>query len=437
MINQQYNLTSALPNGCYRNQDLAPNLSKFFICQSDDNIDIRYWSDMVNIDIDPSVYYSPSSAPYASYYDVTQGSLYKNYIVPTSAWTFNVVDNKVTIVIDPEPKISLKQYVDRLHQLISQEIDRIYQQHEHVVLQFSGGIDSLTTLSFVIAQGYLHRTSLVLFDNYVQSDHDPEQLRNHQARNQAVNNLFERYQSQAKNISRLSITDRSVINAFNQYSFIEFKTYGTTELMNMYQDVGFINGFHGNQILLHKAIFLDQIRLAGYSVEQVKEKLAQSDYYAQGMKSYDTAKNLLPMHQHSMQSRNRIDLNGNNGNAMYLPLAVGEILCRSIDFATVTVDDIVNANVARELINRNIGHAFDDYIICESLAECDNYIKKTFSRSLLDPAQLSVPKNISHDIAGLSWLENELAQDSIEHNSLISAKLMQLISSYHSRYKRY
>lgn len=436
MINQQYNLTSSLPNGYYRNHDLSPNLSKFFIQRTDDSIDIRFWSDMVKVDIDPSVYYSPSSAPYANYYDVTQGSVYNDYIVPTSSWAFKVVDNKVTIVVDPEPKISIKQYVDQLHQLIAQEIDNIYQKHQHVVLQFSGGIDSLTTLSFVIAQGYLGRTSLVLFDNYVQSNQDPEQLRNHQVRNQAVNFLFDRYRPHAKDVRRLSITDHSVVNAFNQHSFIEFKTYGTTELMHMYHNVGFINGFHGNQILLHKSIFLDQIRVAGCSADKIKQRLLQSNYYAQSMSSYNVDKDPLPMYQHSMQSRNRIDLNGNNGNSMYLPLAVGELLCRSIDFSTVSVDDILNANVARELINRNVGHSFDEYIICESLAECDNYIKKTFSRSLLDPKRLVIPKNISHNTDGLKWLENELAQDSIEHNSLISVKLMQLLSNYHFRFGR-
>lgn len=424
----------------YQNQDIGLNFKKFFVNIQDDHLDLKFFKQMIWQPLNDQIYYAPSSAPYRNYYDIRQGSLYQDYVIPTSAFEFKTEGDTV-LVSEIQPTVDRNSYITKFCNLVQQQVDRIYHNHSHVVLQFSGGIDSLVALSFVMAGGYLDRTSLVLFDNYVQSDTDPEQLRNHRERNRAVNDLFDQLRDQCCDIQRISIHDQSIVDAFNQHSFIEFKTYGTTELLKQYQNVAFINGFYGNQMLLHKGIFLDQLLLNSPNPDQLRQQLKQRlqlrNFYSTSMCNYSVDKELIPMSAHCMQSRNRAELDGFNRNRVYMIYACGEQLCRQLDFSTLAVDDIVDAGVAREIIQRNVGNKLDSYIICESLAECDHYIKKWFDRDQLNPYFLDIPTNMTHHPDAVKWLANELAQPKIELNSLISVKMLHWISNFHNANGRY
>jgi hypothetical protein len=73
--------------------------------------------------------------------------------------------------------------------------------------------------------------------------------------------LYRKYQNQLHSIVWHSVDIAHVVNTFNHGQLADIKCYATKTVLDQYQNSVFIFGHHGNQVLLHKYIFLDEIRI--------------------------------------------------------------------------------------------------------------------------------------------------------------------------------
>ena len=377
--------------------------------------------DMQTAQLDGRIYYKPTAFPLLDHTDTTRGSAFKDYIVPTSAYEFSAD----SLVRRERKQISLESYIDACDQLFRQAIIRIYRQHGSAVLSYSGGIDSMVLLGYIESLGLMPRTTLLIQENYAQADNDPGLIRNDARKAAAIRELAQRVSPEQ--IVHQAVTEQHVINCFNRYDYHALRTYNTVAGMELFCDRAMIYGHHGNQVLLHKDIFLQEIVLQnGATLEQVNSLLKDNHYYCSGMRELT---GLVSLDDQNLKHR---QWSTYNDNYYYDPLGVAIDLCRCIDYSSVDPLVIIDARAGRELLHRTVGVKFDDLIVTEGLSDGDCFIRRSFDRDHFDAAQLKIPTNIHHDEDGMQWLQSQLNQQKIDFNSLTSIKMCCMLSKSYS-----
>jgi hypothetical protein len=120
-------------------------------------------------------------------------------------------------------------------------------------------------------------------------------------------------------------------------------------------------------------------------------------------------------------------LDGFQGNRVYHPIGTNFEQCRQIDFKNLDPTVILDAQVAREIVKRNVGSRLDDSIVVESLNDGDACVQTWFNTDQIDSMVLTIPQHSKHDIEGLAWLERLCKEPQIELNTVISILLQQKI----------
>ena len=373
--------------------------------------------DLRHAQLDAGIYYKPTAFPLLDHTDTTLGSAFKDYRVPTSAYQFSAAG----LVKRDRKQISLAAYVDACDQLFRQAVIQIYRQHGSAVLSYSGGIDSMVLLGYIESLGLMSRTTLLIQENYAQAEDDPSLIRNNARKALAIRELTQRVA--AEQIVHQSVTDQHVIDCFNRYDYHALRTYNTVAGMELFRDRAMIYGHHGNQVLLHKDIFLQEIVLqGGATLEQVNNLLKDNHYYCSSMRELT---GLVSLDDQNLKHR---QWHTHNDNYYYDPLGAAIDLCRCVDYAVVDPLTIMDVGVGRELLHRTVGNKFDDLIVTEGLSDGDSLPRKSFDRDCFDAAQLEIPIDIHHDTEGVRWLESQLDQQRIDFNSLTSIKMCCMLS---------
>jgi hypothetical protein len=233
------------------------------------------------------------------------------------------------------------------------------------------------------------------------------------------------------------ITQQNVIDAFNRYPDVaHLKCYVTSAIFNRYQNTAFIFGHHGNQVLLHKFIFLDQIIMVRPAVrDEIKQYLRDNQkYYCQGMSCYDFNKTPVGIERIHMVQKPWAVLNGLNGNALYAPFTTNRnFSClRRLDFDYVSIDQVIDAGLARSLL-RDDNQDLEMFVYRENLNDLDNLKDIQLPISGLDKSLLHIPENLCHDPEGKEYIQHEIEQakktGEIPINSLVSIKNLHWLSS--------
>lgn len=414
----------------FQNQDLE--LNKFFIKNDFSEIvtDIRQ---LKNQKLNRATYFRPTNCPIINVADSNLGSCFEDYIIPTGSYRFHKTDNGI-VGTPIEKHLSLTEYTDTVFHSIQTTIKEIYQSHSVITLCYSGGIDSMVILSYIIAQGLLPRTRIVCFENRTQID--PTCLHVDATQRERVTTLLDSIRSQAKTIEWQAIELADIACGFNNQQLEHLKCYSTNTILQKYHDSAFIFGWHGNQVLLHKYVFIDEIILSRTTAKQEFVDLlsSASPFYTSSLSAYDFTRVRVRVEQVHMLQKPWDCLNGNNNNHIYSP--IGNDLTfnslRQLDYSKIPVNTIADALVAREIIFRNVGDTFNNYIGVESLSDGDSLKDIVIPLDLINKELLVVPNNLNHNAEGAEFINYEIEQayknKSIPINSLLSIKALDWLS---------
>ena len=417
----------------FQNKEIDSVDNRYFVTISPE-FNVKHVSQLIYQPIEECLYTSAVQYPYTTRLDFTQGSFYQNCVIPTPAYKFIANDTHIAVQATHK-KISVDSYLDRLDQAITDQIAGIYETHRSVVLSYSGGIDSLVLLSYIMAGGFLSRTILLTHNNLFQDATHPAIISNNPRRVAALDAVLDTATGQGAQVFKLDITDQDYLDIFNTRDFNHLRCYTVSKALSCFNDTAFLYGHHGNQALLHKDIFIDQLLLQGTIGEtEVQDAVNKNDYYVTSAASYNVNSNRTPLEHVPLLMLPWQDLNGYQGNTVYSPLGLMLESVRDIDFNTVTLDDILNANLGRRLITKNVGVALDDFIIAEGVGDGDGIPYTMFDRKNFDQKLLSIPNNINHNLTGRSWLEHTLTNDSISSFNLLTLKLLHQLSDLHDRF---
>lgn len=405
------------------NKDLDAN--KWFL-----HAESHRWArlnEIVDQPLSREIYFSPSYSPLIDVKNTALGSCFKGWIVPTAS-----IDIETGIEIFAKTT-TIDEYTHAVHRSITKSVHDIYSNHQQVHLALSGGIDSVVLLSYVLELNYLDRTTIVIFENHSQSHSDC--LHQNISRQNDLDNLCGGLGH--TDIKREIIEMPDLIAAAN-HSFGALRCYVTHALMSRYQSCAWMFGYHGNQLLLHKEVFLDEIMYRAPNKKSlIKTAISKKNFYTQSLRNYRFDRELAPLHQHHLLLKPWQEMNAINNNLIYAPIGHDDILfdlCRTIDFSLCDPEVITDALVARCLIRKNGQEWLLDHISTESTRDLDNLEHVEVPVRDLDPTLLEIPHNLNHDKEGLDWIADESNRAKttgyIALNTLVSLRNLSWIAEF-------
>lgn len=409
-------------------------MSKFFITNSD-RAKIVARPDSKYHDLNKEIYFQPSVSPLISVNDYRLGSCFADLYIPTASfvWIANYDDTYSPVTLPQS--VNLDVYLEEIDRVIEHSIKNIYRTHDHAVLAFSGGIDSMVLLAYIINLGYLPKTTLDIFDNTTQNHASCLHINSHCR--QAVTDLLNELQGKTKNIMWSSINEEHAAEVFNTGQLQDIKCYGSKTLLKRHEKQAVIFGWHGNQALLHKDIFLDEIRLKKPSWSaQLSDYINQKQgFYTLGLKNYDVSKPPVGIEHRHLVIKPWSLLNGTNGNSVYAPFQNQGLLLltRMLDFSSIHPDVILDAQIARKLIDSRCAW-LTDFITHETVQENDSLSFFRLPADKIDQDALIIPPGLRHHPHGIDYLLTEIAQMEVQQylaiNTAVSIKSLQYIAQH-------
>lgn len=371
------------------------------------------------------IYYSPTRFPLISSDDIRLGTAWKDWLCPNfnTQFYYNNDNNKITVCEVIRNKISLNEYIKKLQIILDNNVSKIVEKNKNLFLCYSGGVDSAVILSYLIKKKLQDKVTLINFSNLVN--------------NKTINN-FNYEKKLGFKVENIKIDLNDLISVCNTKSYEKIICYTTYTLLKKYKRSSFIYGFHGNQSLLHKKIFLEQIN-----------KDVSKNGYCSSLNNWKSMKNPTPLAEHCFLIKPWHKVNETNDCKIFSPLGNEEIfeMVRSIEWNDVDPHTINDAKVAKQIINNNVGALLDSSILKnENIAESDTIIGdlevplKELDPEIFDIAatliknkfQNDIKKNYHNNKQGDEWLVKEYAnamkENFIKLNTLISFILIKNVS---------
>lgn len=359
-----------------------------------------------------NIYYYPTYFPLISIYDIRAGTAWNDWSITNfdNLYHYEEKNNQIIINEITRNKISLEQYIEQLKVEIDNNITKIFKKcrNKTIFLAYSSGIDSLCILSFLIKKKLQNRIKLINITNVMTHN---------------VKRTFEKEKKLGFDVYHLEININDLTRIINENSYKKVLCYTTYMLFKKFPNSTFIFGFHGNQSLLHKNIFLEQIQKEVYKTG-----------YCKSLDGWKPKKNPTPLKEHFLYRKPWHELQGCDGCEWFDPLFNEKIfeMIRSIDWKNIDSHIVSNAEVARKIINENVGNLLDDFITYENLNEIDNIsgdLEVPFKN--LQKEIFNVDKNYCNK-QGHDWLMSEynqsLPKKFIKLNTLLSFLVQKFIS---------
>ena len=402
----------------------------------DDFKKIATIAELADQPLNRAIYFNPTSRLKISRSDSRLGSCFDGWQIPSSGIMVESTDGWVSAIKEFEHELSLKEYKERLDSHIKNCISEAYDSNRQVYLTFSGGIDSIVVLSYIMHMGLGARTHLVCAKNLATTH--PESIAYDQARIQRMNDFFTAYQGRVASTRWITQDTSNIVDIVNQgRSYLDLLNYTTVGIFESYHDTAWMGGYYGNNTLLHHWLFLDQMRIKDPDKSSELEIALNSceDYYSVDFMQPGKS-SVPPIHikYHTLSVKPWHALQGINQNRIYTPLGSQDIFndLRKINPADFDVEMLADAKFGRELINRYSPDLSPIVTHCNSY-DNDNIVQIQVPTENLDYNQLYIPEDLLHHSDGVDWLTYELDLSKvtgyIDMNTLISFKNLQYISN--------
>lgn len=417
------------------NYDIIP--SKNFVRMLDNKILIKKWPGN-NFRLNEKIYQRPSNCPLVDVHDVFAGSVYEDFFIPSGHWNFNIINDSVTTTLNKKD-VSLENYINQIYEDLNQSILKIFSNTDHILLPYSGGIDTFTLLSFIIKNNLVSRTKICVVENFTQNDLSC--IHKNDEKKQKIIDSINLYKDKYLDVIWLNTDLQNIKDSFINGTFDQLRCYSTSKLLSHFKNQNILFGTNGNHIFLHNKMFLDEIVIqqpdwGDKILDYIK---SQNNFYTKSIENYNS-KNFFPIERRHILYKVRSSLNGLNGNTLHEPIlsTKNQTLYRTLDYKTVHPDVILNATVARELIHRNLGNALDEFITSESLKDFDNLEEICFDIDQQDYDSLMIPEDICHNERGLDYarhiVDRAKSTNKLPINDAMILKCLQHIDNMSKKY---
>ncbi len=164
---RKYRNASNVPPGIYQNFDLHLGDKIFVQVNNDDLYLTNDYKKLQHAQINKKVYLGIGGVciPFTDL-DCRRQSCFRNWFIPSASYRFSVTSDHVDVSLIKKD-LSLDEYTHLMYDRVIENLKSIYSRHDRVYLHYSGGIDSLVCLSFILKLGLQKRTTLLYFTNII------------------------------------------------------------------------------------------------------------------------------------------------------------------------------------------------------------------------------------------------------------------------------
>lgn len=425
---------TTLADGEYQNSDL--DKFKFYYAIEGENIVTAGTGArsplLQSAQLSRDIYFCPSTYPLITTMNVNAGSAFTGVIFPTAANTFSVSNGQVSSC-RVRPQLPVSAYQQDVDIFLRQYITDLYANHPEVTLAFSGGIDSLVLLSYVLAGGYGPRTTLISVINHTQ--HDSSCLHNDPKKLAIFNACLETLEPYVRDIFVEQFGKADLANVVNTGAYAELVCYSTTFILKSPHRRGpLLHGAAGNGALLHYYRQVDEVLLLRPSeraklvaLQQVAGQYTSSMYQVSANPAASRFADRTYWHKPYLYLR--------DSKHLYAPFYTEFISSkmRQLDYSTLTASTLFDALFARQLIHQNVNSLFAPFIHTEGIKDLDNLESVVFEHSDLNQSALRIPSSLNHHPEGVSFIEYELDVAAktglLPLNTVVSIKNLQNIQT--------
>ena len=406
-----YRNAGRFPPGRYQNKDCARNHNNVFAQVNGDDLYLENdWRKFRDVEIDRDYYFHPGYMPTTYLEDYRLGSCFRGWVLPTMSYIFDVSNDAISVSRLPQD-LHLAEFIERQHSQIQQAVKDIYDRWPMVYLHYSGGIDALVMLSYVINLGFLHRTKFLYHKNLTQSHDpgvsfvDPELLT-------AIYDLFDRYRDQSLGYEISEMTLQDMARIANEKDYWEYCTYTTTLCLEPFTNTAHLHGAVGNNNVLHYKTQNDEIlRLRG-DYDELARVQAEPGHYS--VYSYDfepkyPKEAIVPIWERHLGTKLYNHTRPLGTNYLYTILA-DDVLSenfRRLNYRDLNHRDVFACTYTKQFLHRNVGDILDQYIIRGCQNENDHLKNMEIPVEWIAPQVLEICSDICHNPEGRTWLEHE------------------------------
>lgn len=423
-----YKNALGVQDGLYKNDDGVLPTVWVRVVGSDIEL-VTNIKQLANEKLTRNIYFSATNFPHTNRYDCFSTSVFDGWMVPSTNYIFEVDDKTVTVTEMPK-SIPFGEYKSLVYENTKNNILSVYEDGREGVLFYSGGIDSMTLMSFLRKFDLLSRTHIVFSLNATQ------ELAAYRVptRFAKVKEMERIISGECLSFNYVSTDIADIANVSNMFNgeFSRLLTYCSSHCETMFNNVTFIEG-EGDALHLHTKQVMNDILMANGTVTDYSQE-QRTDYYSSDASackspSYDTGIRNVVFRSKPYRGMNRV-----NGNKFAQPIINngGFDLIRSLDMRGVDYRYAVDALLPKEYIRTNVGDSFDGLIMSEYAMDFD-IIKDVFVRcDEITISDYEIPTALNHNEDGLRFLQEQydsLSKDEyINLNSLISIAAMRHLS---------
>jgi hypothetical protein len=360
------------------------------------------------------IYYYPSGFPFlapVSNYNINVGTAWKNWIYPdfNNFFEYDRKKNKIISSKIQRKKISFDFYYKTIREIIDFKIEDLFKNNNEklVIFCYSGGIDSLCILSYLLKKNLQSKVKLLYIKNTLAKFR---------------HKTFEVEEKNGFNVIQQEILLDDLLDSINTLDYKKVLCFVNYTVCKRFPKSLILNGNTGNSTLLHKKIFLEQIK-----------KKVYKDGYCTSLNGYAPNEDTTDLKDQCLVLKPWDNLQGIFNCKLFSPLQGENLyeLVRSIDWKKINPHVISNAELGRKIINHNVGSVLDSLIIEENQNESDTILGDvTIPLKKLPNKIFAISKN-NHDILGYRWLlsEHEKAKKDglIKLNTVLSFLLQKFL----------
>lgn len=195
--------------------------------------------------VDHMICHSPDIFPWIDNTHLKK-TFFKDWQAPSFYEHFRESQGSIITETLPQHTIPLEQYVQTAKDRIENNVKNLFANSKNMMLLYSGGIDSILLISYLIKYNRLKDTPLVYCYNE-NADNIAQQTQFHLEKNLGLN------------IESINVSKQVLIDYANQSDPFKFRNYQSHWVAEKFKDKTILIGNEGNSVLFHKWEWLKRL----------------------------------------------------------------------------------------------------------------------------------------------------------------------------------
>ena len=323
-------------------------------------------------------------------------TVFKEWVAPSFYTHFTESSGRINARALDQHVIPFEQYVSMARNKIEQNVKSLFDNSKNMMLLYSGGIDSLLLISYLIKYDRLKDTPLVYCYNETLSE-------------SSQRSAFELEKQLGLEIELIKVSEDTLISYANQGNPFKFRNYQSHWIAERFRDKTILIGNEGNSVLFHKWEYLKRLGQA----PQRKDIYVTSCFDQLDLSTpIDLAHNTISF----IEPRSRSWNNKEEFGHVISPISDTSLMkmLPFVDIRGLHPDYVGDAELIRSMIRDNVKDTLDPLITTENFNWGVVSTKENIDIKKLDEKVLDIEFKKRIETKGLIHMKNKIEQAKID-----------------------